>query len=212
LIRVYIIAPAIAVRVGLRYLLMDDSRIQITGEAANTVDLEDWHGEVDVVIWSPALKLDRDILRTELANMRIGVAAALLLLHDDPYVIDKLINLKVHAWGLLPPESSQAELISAIEAVNEGLVVINPTWLQRLSARETPYNGENTDMVQSLTGRETEILQLLALGLTNKQIALRLKISTHTVKFHVSSIFGKLGTTNRTETVKFGLKIGLISL
>lgn len=212
MIRVYIIAPAIAVRVGLRYLLMDDSRIQITGEAANTVDLEDWHGEVDVVIWSPALKLDRDILRTELANMRIGVAAALLLLHDDPYVIDKLINLKVHAWGLLPPESSQAELISAIEAVNEGLVVINPTWLQRLSARETPYNGENTDMVQSLTGRETEILQLLALGLTNKQIALRLKISTHTVKFHVSSIFGKLGTTNRTETVKFGLKIGLISL
>jgi NarL family two-component system response regulator YdfI len=78
--------------------------------------------------------------------------------------------------------------------------------------RQKPDDGENPDMVESLTGREIEILQLLALGLTNKQIAVRLKISTHTVKFHVSSIFGKFGTTNRTETVKLGLKTGLISL
>jgi DNA-binding NarL/FixJ family response regulator len=67
-------------------------------------------------------------------------------------------------------------------------------------------------MVENLTGREVEILQLLALGLTNKQIAVRLGISMHTVKFHVSSIFGKMGTTNRTETVQLGLKRGLILL
>ncbi len=191
---------------------MDDARIQITGEAADPNDFEDWRGEVDVVIWSPALRLNRDTLLTGLANMKIGVAAALLLIHDDPNVIDRLIKLKVHAWGMLPPESSQAELISAVEAVNEGLVVTNPLWFQRLSLSQTADNGENPDMVELLTGREIEILQLLALGLTNKQIAVRLKISTHTVKFHVSSIFGKLGTTNRTETVKLGLKTGLISL
>jgi NarL family two-component system response regulator YdfI len=212
LIRVYIISPAIAVRVGLRSLLMDDPRIQITGEAADPNDFEDNGGEVDVVIWSPALRLNRDTLLTGLANMKIGVAAALLLIHDDPNVIEKLIKLKVHAWGMLPPESSQAELISAVEAVNEGLVVTNPLWFQRLSLRQKPDDGENPDMVESLTGREIEILQLLALGLTNKQIAVRLRISTHTVKFHVSSIFGKFGTTNRTETVKLGLKTGLISL
>jgi two-component system, NarL family, response regulator YdfI len=212
LIRVYIISPAIAVRVGLRSLLMDDPRIQITGEAADPNEFEDNGGEVDVVIWSPALRLNRDMLLTGLASMKIGVAAALLLIHDDPNVIEKLIKLKVHAWGMLPPESSQAELISAVEAVNEGLVVTNPLWFQHLSWRQKPSNGENPDMVESLTGREIEILQLLALGLTNKQIAVRLKISTHTVKFHVSSIFGKFGTTNRTETVKIGLKTGLISL
>jgi NarL family two-component system response regulator YdfI len=212
LIRIYIIAPAIAVRVGLRSLLMDNPRIQIVGEAADPNDFEDWLGEVDVVIWSPALKLNQGTLLTGLANMKIGVAAALLLIHDDPNVIDKLIKLKVHAWGMLPPESSQAELISAVEAVNEGLVVTNPLWFQHLSWRQMPDNGENPKMVESLTGREIEILQLLALGLTNKQIAVRLKISAHTVKFHVSSIFGKLGTTNRTETVKLGLKTGLISL
>jgi DNA-binding NarL/FixJ family response regulator len=186
--------------------------MQITGEASNPDDIEGWHGEVDVVIWSPALTVDQNELLTGLENIKIGLAAGLLLIYDDPKMIDKLINLKIHAWGLLPPESSQAELISAVEAVNDGLVVTIPLWLQRLSEKQIIDNSDYGSMVESLTGREIEILQLLALGLTNKQIAVRLKISAHTVKFHISTIFGKFGTTNRTETVKLGLKTGLISL
>jgi DNA-binding NarL/FixJ family response regulator len=212
LIRVYIIATAIAVRVGLRTLLEDDPRIQITGEGIDLDELEDRDGEVDVIIWSPASNLDQDILLQGLEKMRNWVAAAILLLHNDSSFISKLIKLKIHAWGMLPPESSQAELISAVEAVSEGLVVTHPLWLQNLSSGQTSDFRENAGMIESLTGREIEILQLLALGLTNKQIASKLNISAHTVKFHVSSIFGKMGTTNRTETVKLGLKIGLISL
>jgi DNA-binding NarL/FixJ family response regulator len=191
---------------------MNDPNIQINGEAPSPDNLENWHEEVDVVVWTPGLNLSLGTLQTGLADLKIGEASSLLLIHDDPNVINKLIRLKVHAWGLLPSESTQTELISAVEAVYEGLVVINPLWLQYLSARQIPDNGEDTDLAESLTGREIEILGLLALGLTNKQIALRLRISSHTVKFHVSSIFGKLGTTNRTETVKLGLKIGLISI
>ena len=71
---------------------------------------------------------------------------------------------------------------------------------------------EMLKLVEPLTNREIEILQLLAVGLTNKQIAVRLKISAHTVKFHVSAIFSKLGTTNRVEAVNLGLKNGLIVL
>ena len=212
MIRVYIIATAIAVRVGLRSLLEDDPRIQIIGEGIDLDDLEVRDGEVDVVLWSPASNLDQDILLQGLEKIRIWLAAGILLLHNDSNVIKKLIKLKIHVWGMLPPESSQAELISAVVAVSEGLVVTNPLWLQNLSSEQTSDFRENIDMVESLTGREIEILQLLALGLTNKQIAINLKISTHTVKFHVSSIFGKMGTTNRTETVKLGLKTGLISL
>lgn len=212
MIRVFIIAPAIAIRAGLKALLLDDQRIQIIGEAAHPDDWEEWQGEADVVIWSPALPLDQDTLLSELAHMQIGLTSALLLIHDDPKVIEQLIRLKVHAWGLLPQDTSQAELIAAVEAVNEGLVVTHPVWLQQLPAMRDSGNSQNTDMVEALTGREMEILQLLALGLTNKQIAVRLGISSHTVKFHVSSIFGKMGTTNRTETVKLGLKTGLISL
>jgi len=118
----------------------------------------------------------------------------------------------VRAWGLLDPETSQTELIASIQAVNEGLSVTNPIWLNQMFKHQITGMGGNNDLVETLTGREVEILQLLALGLTNKQIASRLRISAHTVKFHVSTIFGKMGTTNRVETVNLGLKKGLIVL
>ena len=61
-----------------------------------------------------------------------------------------------------------------------------------------------------LTSRELEVLQALAQGLANKQIALALGISDHTVKFHVSAIYSKLGVTNRTEAVRVGIQRGLV--
>ena len=212
MIRVTIVSPALATRMGLRSLLSDDPRMQIIGEAASLADIEAGLDEADVVIWSPALMVDQDSLSVERANLSIGESTALLLIHGDPKVIVELARLRVRAWGMLSQESSQAEIIAAIEAVNEGLIVMNPTWLEYLRAGQVGDNHENNGLVESLTGREIEILQLLALGLTNKQIAHKLGISTHTVKFHVSSIFGKMGTTNRTETVKLGLKMGLILL
>ncbi len=113
---------------------------------------------------------------------------------------------------MLDQEATQAELIASLQALNEGLSVINPTWLNQMLKSASISKDGNDDLVEPLTGREVEILQLLALGLTNKQIAGRLGISAHTVKFHVSTIFSKLGTTNRVETVNLGLKKGLIVL
>jgi DNA-binding NarL/FixJ family response regulator len=118
----------------------------------------------------------------------------------------------VRGWGVLAPEATQAELIASIQALNEGLVVTNPVWLNQVFMSQTARKEADNDLVEPLTGREIEILQLLALGLTNKQIAARLRISAHTVKFHVSTIFSKMGTTNRVETVNLGLKKGLILL
>jgi DNA-binding NarL/FixJ family response regulator len=71
---------------------------------------------------------------------------------------------------------------------------------------------EDEEEAEELTEREGEVLQLLAQGLANKQIALSLEISEHTVKFHVSSIYAKLGVTNRTEAVRRGARLGLIVL
>jgi DNA-binding NarL/FixJ family response regulator len=68
------------------------------------------------------------------------------------------------------------------------------------------------DQVEHLTPRESQVLALLAEGLSNKGIAERLAISDQTVKFHVASIMGKLGTTNRVETVRLAVRRGLISL
>jgi DNA-binding NarL/FixJ family response regulator len=103
------------------------------------------------------------------------------------------------------------ELVAVRALNNEGLVT-NPAWMQSLASNRVVNSVDDPELIEALTGREMEILQLLALGLTNKQIALRLGISAHTVKFHLSSIFNKMGTTNRTETVKLGLRMGYILL
>jgi DNA-binding NarL/FixJ family response regulator len=67
-------------------------------------------------------------------------------------------------------------------------------------------------LLEALTERENEVLQLLAQGLANKQIALALGISEHTVKFHISAIYAKLGANNRTEAVRLGVQRGLVIL
>jgi DNA-binding NarL/FixJ family response regulator len=72
--------------------------------------------------------------------------------------------------------------------------------------------GAGDDVVEPLTARETEVLELLAQGLSNKAIAARLSISDQTVKFHVASICGKLGASNRTDAVRRGLRRGLTTL
>ena len=212
MIRVLIVSPGVATRIGLRTLLLDEPSIQVIDEAANLASSDVEQGKVDVVIWSPGMALDQDALSTELANSPAGMSSSLLVIHTDPKIILPFARQKLHAWGLLSPEASKEELIAAIEAVNEGLVVTSPAWMETLSRGLIAIADENTDMVDILTGREMEVLQLMAGGLTNKQIALKLGISAHTVKFHVSSIYGKMGTNNRTETVKLGLKKGLILL
>jgi NarL family two-component system response regulator YdfI len=212
LIRISIIAPAIAVRAGLRALLSDDPNMDIVGEATNPSEMVDMQSEADVIVWSPGASSDLAAVLSELSRLKIDETEALLLVHDDPQVIERLTNLQVRAWGVLDPESTQAELIAGIQALNEGLSVINPLWLKQAIKYSTSSKNGNVDLVDPLTSREIEILQLLALGLTNKQIAARLKISAHTVKFHVSAIFSKLGTNNRVEAVNLGLKNGLIVL
>jgi len=72
--------------------------------------------------------------------------------------------------------------------------------------------AEGESLSESLTAREKEVLQLMAQGLANKQIALALAISEHTVKFHLSSLYAKLGISSRTEAVRRGIELGLISL
>jgi DNA-binding NarL/FixJ family response regulator len=70
----------------------------------------------------------------------------------------------------------------------------------------------DTRRVETLTSRETDVLELLAEGLSNKGIAARLGISDQTVKFHVASIGGKLGAANRTDAVRLAVRLGLIAL
>ena len=83
--------------------------------------------------------------------------------------------------------------------------------LVNLLIGDIPTN-QGEQLIDPLTEREIEVLQLLAQGMANKQIALQLGISEHTVKFHISGIYTKFGVTNRTAAVRLGVRWGLITL
>lgn len=112
--------------------------------------------------------------------------------------------------GILPRDMGAAQLATALDAVARGFVVVHPSELQFQGAAGA--TGETLDFVEALTVREREVLQMLAQGRGNKDIAARLNISEHTVKFHVASILGKLGAATRTEAVSLAVRRGLILL
>jgi DNA-binding CsgD family transcriptional regulator len=103
-------------------------------------------------------------------------------------------------------------LEAAIRALGEGLVVGAPSLLSEAWRRPAVVPLNALEKTEQLTGREIEVLGLMARGLANKQIAGALGISEHTVKFHLSSIYAKLGATGRAEAVSIGTRLGLIGL
>jgi DNA-binding NarL/FixJ family response regulator len=104
-------------------------------------------------------------------------------------------------------------LLAAVHALGEGLWVGAPGLVKDLLVRPSVRTlSEAEPLIEPLTGREIEVLQLISQGLANKQIALELNISEHTVKFHLSSLYAKLGVSSRTEAIRAGTQRGLIIL
>jgi len=114
------------------------------------------------------------------------------------------------ARGYLLRDVSPEEVVEAVRAVGQHLVVLHPAIARALLA--VPRQPGPSPDAESLTGRELDVLRLLAQGLPSKTIASRLRISEHTVKFHVGSILGKLGSASRTEAVTQAIRRGLIAL
>jgi DNA-binding NarL/FixJ family response regulator len=115
--------------------------------------------------------------------------------------------------GYLPRDVLAEELAAAVRAVAEGLVVLHPSLVELLALPwAASLEGDVQASEEPLTAREREVLQLLAQGLANKQIAQRLTISEHTVKFHVGEVMAKLGAASRTEAVTRAARRGLLVL
>ena len=133
---------------------------------------------------------------------------AILLLSEDDRFMPLLREVAPRGWGLISPDAPPEELSAAIVAVAQGLVVLPRTLTGRLLRGHEAVE----ELAEPLTTREREVLGLLGRGLSNKMIARDLRISEHTVKFHVSSIYAKLGAASRTEAVGLGARLGLISL
>jgi DNA-binding NarL/FixJ family response regulator len=192
--RVLIAAQSVAMRLGLREMLSSLPDLEVSADAPGARDLS----SVDVLVVTSA----EDIHRHQ-------ETCPVLLLTNAPDEAVKLAELPV--WGVLPMEASPEEISAALHALGEGLWVGSPALASSLLERHPASTIEEGEPVgDPLTGRELEVLQLAAEGLANKQIALALNISEHTVKFHLSSLYAKLGVTSRTEAIRAGVRQGRV--
>jgi two-component system, NarL family, response regulator YdfI len=138
-------------------------------------------------------------------------ATRVALLTDEAAPVWVRQALHAGVRGVFPAEVSVQQLRAALAAIAHGLVVLYPSGLFAEHKTEAPPDSFGLAM-EPLTPREQEVLQMLGQGKSNKEIAGGLKISEHTVKFHVASILGKLGVSTRTEAVSLAMRRGLILL
>lgn len=185
-----------------------DLRVVGRGDDLETFD-EELVDEADIVLVDTTA-MARDDLLDNLQETGLLRDSRVVLLTD--HVAFDWLNRALHAGarGILPPEPDGEILVAALEAVARGLIVIHPNELHLPRAAGNP--ALTPEFIEPLTTREREVLQMLSEGLGNKVIAARLKISEHTVKFHVASILGKLGASTRTEAVSIALRRGMILL
>jgi two-component system, NarL family, nitrate/nitrite response regulator NarL len=167
----------------------------------------------DILLWDMSWQPDSAIER--LAGLVESTPPVAVLLPDEGRVIE-VWSAGVRA--VLRRDATPVQVAAALHALSHGLGVVDgsfaaaltqPVGLPTLKSWDTP---KTDPLVEGLTARELAVLRLVAEGLPNKTIALRLGISEHTVKFHVNAILGKLGVASRTEAVVRATRLGLIFL
>jgi DNA-binding NarL/FixJ family response regulator len=216
LIQVAVVAPSLALRTGLRSLLSAGA-VEVVGEASDLAQVVELLPGVDVIVHANTGPIEPGTISSLQEGLPEGEPHPAVLLLIDELDISALQELPFPAWGLLPLDATLEELSAAVQALHEGLLVGTPqlmraTFSARTQTKERQELGLWDGPQEPLTLRESEVLQLLAQGLANKQIAVALGISEHTVKFHVSSIYSKLGASSRTEAVSIGARLGLVVL
>jgi NarL family two-component system response regulator LiaR len=196
------------VRQGLKMFLSLDPELEVVGEAANGEEALKIARELlpDVVLMDLVMPVMDGIsatgaIRSELPDVEVIALTSVL---EDASVTGAV---KAGAIGYLMKDTEAEELGRAIKAAAEGRVYLAPEAAARLMREvRTPESPE------TLTERETEVLQLLARGKANKQIATSLYVTEKTVKAHVSSILAKLGVQSRTQAALYAVRAGLVSM
>jgi DNA-binding NarL/FixJ family response regulator len=196
------------VRQGLRMVMSLEDDLEVVGEAANGREAVDAFAELSpqVVLMDllmPVMNGVEAIRAIKAQHPEVEVVALTSVL-EDRMVIDAV---EAGAAGYLLKETGPDALFEAIRAAARGEVRLDPRAQKRL-VREV----RTPTMRESLTGRETDTLRLIAKGMANKQIAAELGVSEVTVKTHVSNVLSKLGLQSRTQAALFALKEGLTGL
>lgn len=194
-------------RMGLVSLLREQTTYDVVGQVAGDEELAE---NVDIyapdaMVWDMGTEVSESLaLIDEIDRLSLVPTVALV---PDEAMVGMMWSAGIQ--GVLLQTIDAGTLAATLQAIVQGLLVLDSSFADAISPT---IDNESLPLVESLTERELEVLQLLAEGLSNKAIALQLGISDHTVKFHVNAIMGKLDAQNRTEAVVRATRLGLIML
>jgi len=214
MIRVLLVDDQALVRAGFRMILKGEPGIEVVGEASDGAEAIALARELapDVVLMDVRMPGVDGIEATRriLERPRSGTAVLVLTTFDlDAYVYEAL---KAGASGFLLKDAPEEQLVTGIRVVADGGSLFAPTVTRRLVERYTGAGlRERPAELDELTARETEILRLIARGLSNAEIADELVVSRHTVKSHVAHVLGKLGLRDRVQAVVLAYEAGLVT-
>jgi DNA-binding NarL/FixJ family response regulator len=208
-VRVLVAADSAVTRAGPESLITQNPPLSVAGSVStgNLIEqIRELQPDVVLLAWRRGLE--------ESLDSWIESGPAFVLLTEDADQPSARAGFHSGLRAIIPLQASAREIAVAIEAAAEGLVVLHP---DAVNARQATGQGtrpaESPDAPDALlTPREIEVLRLLAEGFANKNIAWKLKISEHTVKFHIASIFTKLNVSSRAEAVAIGIRQGVILL
>ncbi|MFD9209379.1 response regulator [Streptomyces sioyaensis] len=215
-IRVLIADDQMMVRQGFTVLLNAEPGIEVVGQAVDGLDAVAKTAELapDVVLMDVRMPRLGGIEATRRLTEPAGATVKVLVLTTfdlDEYVYEAL---RAGASGFLLKDASAAELAQAVRVVAAGDALLAPNITKRLIAEFSRVTSAPRaplkDRVGDLTERETEVLSLIAQGLSNGEIAERLVVAEQTVKSHVGRILVKLGLRDRTQAAVFAYETGLI--
>jgi two-component system, NarL family, response regulator NreC len=212
-VRVLIADDHGVVRKGLRLLLEQYPEIEVVGEAANGREIVRLATELspNVILMDVAMPLLNGIDAAEQigrTNDQIGVI--MLTMHADEGYLLRALNAGVR--GYLLKESAEGDLLRAVQAVSQGKPFFSPAITQTLLEDYMRVLKEDglSDSFELLTAREREVLQLLAEGKTNKEVASILEISLYTVESHRTNLMQKLNLHNTAEIVLYAVRKNLV--
>ena len=206
-IRIAVMATSAVRRAKLESIVRSHAEFQLAGSFGAVASLMSFarSTELDVIV------IDTDSIRDLSLEPAPDAPIVVLTEVTEARSISRLLRSGVRA--ILSRESDPDDVLSAIYASYDGLVVLSRSAAESLAAVYSDQSLEvEAELSEEITSRETDVLRMLAQGLVNKDIAARLAISEHTVKFHISSILDKLGASTRTEAVTLGIRRGLIPI
>lgn len=213
-LRILLADDHVVMRTGLRALLERQPNLEVVGESENGRETIDLAASLkpDVVVMDVGMPVLNGIEATKtIVTEHPNIAVVILSMHvDESYVMRAL---KAGARGYLLKDSAPADLLSAIQAVSQNKSFFSPK-VSRILAEDYVRVLKQKGAVDSydlLTSREREILQLLAEGKANKEVAAALNISPYTVETHRSHILEKLNLHNPAELILYAVRKGIIS-